>query len=157
MDDRERDVVQIRAWMRTVMDNRNWSAEHWARVAGTSPTNITRFLKDAMHVPSTQTIAKLSRACGSMPDIAQQVLSLVPADRVVAVTGSTTTARTRPAVSPLFVTDQDVLFVDRYTPPPSVPAYRVVGVCGFERSDNTLGLPSPRLKSVQLPPLSVDL
>ncbi len=51
MDDRERDVVQIRAWMRTVMDNRGWSAEHWARVAGTSPTNVTRFLKDALNVP----------------------------------------------------------------------------------------------------------
>jgi len=83
MDDRERDVTQIRAWMRTVMEARDWSAEHWARVAGTSPTNITRFLKDAMHVPSTQTIAKLSRACGSMPEIGQKVLSPVPVEKIV--------------------------------------------------------------------------
>ena len=83
MDDRETDVTQIRAWMRTVMDKRNWSAEHWARVAETSPTNITRFLKDSTHVPSTRTIAKLSRACGSMPEIGLKVLSPVPVEKIV--------------------------------------------------------------------------
>jgi len=83
MDDRDTDIAQIRTWMRSVMERRHWSAEHWARVAGTSATNITRFLRGTTHVPSTRTLARLSQACGSMPEIGQQVLSLVPADRAV--------------------------------------------------------------------------
>ena len=42
---------------------RLWTAKagqliSWANLAGTSPTNITRFLKDAQHVPSSKTISK---------------------------------------------------------------------------------------------------
>lgn len=73
------ETAAIRTWMRSVMEKREWSAEHWARVAGTSPTNITRFLKDGQHVPSMRTIAKLSRACGSMPTLGRGILVPVPA------------------------------------------------------------------------------
>ena len=83
MDDRDTDIARIRTWMHSVMNRRHWSAEHWARVAGTSATNITRFLRGTTHVPSTRTLARLSQACGSMPEIGQQLLSLAPADRAV--------------------------------------------------------------------------
>lgn len=57
----------IRVWMRQVMDAKGWSANQWASLAGTSPTNITRFLKDAVHVPSSRTISKLAYVAGSSP------------------------------------------------------------------------------------------
>lgn len=65
----------IRVWMRETMEKRDWSAEKWARLAGTSPTNITRFLKDADHMPSTATIAKLARVSGSFPQYGNRQLN----------------------------------------------------------------------------------
>jgi len=57
----------IRVWMRQVMDAKGWSANQWASLAGTSPTNITRFLKDAVNIPSSRTISKLAYVAGSSP------------------------------------------------------------------------------------------
>ena len=57
----------IRVWMRQVMETKGWSANQWAGLAGTSPTNITRFLKDAEHIPSSRTISKLAFVAGSSP------------------------------------------------------------------------------------------
>lgn len=61
----------IVTWMRDVLASRGWSAEQWARAAGTSPTNITRLLsaKDAS-LPSSETLALLASAAGSQPDFA---------------------------------------------------------------------------------------
>lgn len=59
----------IRRWMRMVMEQRDWSAEAWARKAETSPTNITRFLNHEGSIPSTRTLAKLGDAAGSFPDL----------------------------------------------------------------------------------------
>lgn len=61
----------IRVWMRQVMDQKNWSANQWASLAGTSPTNITRFLKDGNHIPSSRTISKLAYVAGSSPTFSQ--------------------------------------------------------------------------------------
>ena len=66
MDTRER----IRDWMLAVMSRHGWSAEHWGRIAKTSPTNITRFLKaDAGFIPSAPTIAKLAAVAGTQPQL----------------------------------------------------------------------------------------
>lgn len=63
----EKERKALRVWMRGVMKNQNLSAYEWATKAETSPTNITRFLKDSKYLPSSKTIAKLSNACGSHP------------------------------------------------------------------------------------------
>tara|TARA_A100000171_G_C2133907_1_gene148632 strand:+ start:2430 stop:3125 length:696 start_codon:yes stop_codon:yes gene_type:complete len=63
----EKERKALRVWMRSVMKNQNLSAYEWATKAETSPTNITRFLKDSKYLPSSKTIAKLSNACGSHP------------------------------------------------------------------------------------------
>lgn len=61
----------IRVWMRSVMQTREWSANKWATLAGTSPTNITRFLNGGKFVPSSKTIGKLSYIAGSAPQLSQ--------------------------------------------------------------------------------------
>jgi hypothetical protein len=61
----------IRVWMRSVMATREWSANKWATMAGTSPTNITRFLNGGKFVPSSKTIGKLSYVAGSAPSLSQ--------------------------------------------------------------------------------------
>ena len=61
----------IRVWMRSVMQTRQWSANKWATMAGTSPTNITRFLNGGKFVPSSKTIGKLSYVAGSAPSLSQ--------------------------------------------------------------------------------------
>jgi len=69
MESHERRAIKV--WMRTVMDQKGWSANHWAQLAATSPTNITRFLKDSKHVPSASTISKLAYAAGSQPNLSR--------------------------------------------------------------------------------------
>lgn len=65
----EKDRATIRAWMRRVMSEHNWSAAQWARQADTSATNITRFLNGAAkHIPSSKTIAALARVAGYGPN-----------------------------------------------------------------------------------------
>ena len=62
----------VRIWMRTVMDKREWSANKWATLAGTSATNITRFLNGtSKFCPSARTIGKLARVAGSQPSLSQ--------------------------------------------------------------------------------------
>lgn len=67
----QKEVNAIRVWMRQVMDSKGWSANQWASLAGTSPTNITRFLKDAKYVPSSRTISKLAYVAGTSPTFSQ--------------------------------------------------------------------------------------
>lgn len=58
----------VRVWMRQVMADRNWSANEWAAMAGTSPTNITRVLAPTSKiVPSIDTIGKLAAVAQSQP------------------------------------------------------------------------------------------
>ena len=72
----------VRRWMRDVMERKEWSAERWARLSETSPTNITRFLRemdlhgDSEFLPSSRTIAKLARTAGSQPVFSQQLSRL---------------------------------------------------------------------------------
>jgi SOS-response transcriptional repressor LexA len=71
----------VRVWMRQVMAERQWSAAHWAKLANTTPTNITRFLSPGCRiVPSSDTISKLAQAAGSQPN-----LGFVPGAARVAV------------------------------------------------------------------------
>lgn len=71
----------VRVWMRDVMAQRQWTAAHWARLAETSPTNITRFLSPGCRIiPSADTLAKLARIAGSQPN-----LGFVPGAQRVAV------------------------------------------------------------------------
>lgn len=59
----------LRTWMREVMEAKGWSARHWAEKAGTSSSNITRFLADDdASCPSLQTIVKLASVSGSTPN-----------------------------------------------------------------------------------------
>lgn len=60
----------IKVWMREVMASKGWTASTWARKAGTSPTNITRFLQPTATVlPSSDTLAKLAKVAGSQPKL----------------------------------------------------------------------------------------
>ena len=74
----------IRVWMRSVMHQREWSANKWATMAGTSPTNITRFLNGGKFVPSSKTIGKLSYIAGSAPQLSQNA-TLDAASRTIAL------------------------------------------------------------------------
>lgn len=51
---------ELQAWMRAVMDRKDWSARHWAIKAGVAPTTVTRFLsRDDASFPTYDTLAKL--------------------------------------------------------------------------------------------------
>ena len=68
MESSEYSVV-ISQWMKTVMAQKRMSANQWASMAGTSATNITRFLNsNCGFIPSAKTIAKLTSVAGSSPD-----------------------------------------------------------------------------------------
>ncbi|WP_207458381.1 XRE family transcriptional regulator [Azospirillum sp. SYSU D00513] len=66
MDDTRRAILR---WMTGVMEARDWSAGTWARMAGVTPTNLTRFLRDPQNgsVPGADTIGRLARVAGSEP------------------------------------------------------------------------------------------
>lgn len=67
-DDSSRRAIKV--WMREVLQSKDWSASEWARRAGTSSTNITRFLSPTSQiVPSSATISKLARVAGSQPKL----------------------------------------------------------------------------------------
>ena len=74
----------IRVWMRSIMHTREWSANKWATLAGTSPTNITRFLNGGKFIPSSKTIGKLSYVAGSAPSLSQNA-TLDAASRTIAL------------------------------------------------------------------------
>lgn len=60
----------VRVWMRQVLEEKQWTAADWAKIAQTSPTNITRVLSPTSEiVPSAATIAKLASAAGSQPNL----------------------------------------------------------------------------------------
>ncbi len=66
MDETRRAILR---WMSGVMEARGWSAGAWARLAGVTATNLTRFLRDPVmgSVPSADTLARLARIAGSEP------------------------------------------------------------------------------------------
>lgn len=68
----------VRVWMRRVLDEKGWSAEHWARVADTSATNISRFLSQGATLPTLRTMAKLAAAAGSWPELRGGAPALAP-------------------------------------------------------------------------------
>lgn len=73
----------IKVWMREVLQQKGWSANEWARKAGTSPTNITRFLSPTSSIiPSGATISKLARVAGSQPKMSINNLNSLQACNV---------------------------------------------------------------------------
>ena len=56
--------AQIKIWLRQVLADKGWSAEHWANKAGIAATTITRFLSKDDDAPllSSRTISKLEDA-----------------------------------------------------------------------------------------------
>lgn len=69
--------LRLRGWMRETLDRHGWSADEWARRAGTSSTNLTRLLNGTGHcsLPNTETLAKLAKVANSQP-------KLIDTDRV---------------------------------------------------------------------------
>ena len=59
----------VRAWMRSVLEDKGWSANEWAKAASTSSTNITRMLGPKGNVPNVETLMKLARVAGSQPNL----------------------------------------------------------------------------------------
>jgi len=53
----------IAAWMRRVMQQKDWSAQEWAKQSGVTPTNISRAVRDDYEsITSIRTLDKLARA-----------------------------------------------------------------------------------------------
>tara|TARA_R110000782_G_scaffold33603_3_gene80905 strand:- start:843 stop:1412 length:570 start_codon:yes stop_codon:yes gene_type:complete len=73
----------IRVWMRTVMDEKCWTANKWAVLAGTSPSNITRFVKGSKFTPSSATIAKLAYVAGSHPNLSRNEITKANVNSVI--------------------------------------------------------------------------
>lgn len=65
----------IRIWMRTVMAEKDWTANKWAVLAGTSPSNITRFVRGSKFTPSSATVAKLAYVAGSHPVLSRNEIT----------------------------------------------------------------------------------
>ncbi|UEM22520.1 XRE family transcriptional regulator [Skermanella mucosa] len=59
----------LHRWLRSVMEERDWTAATWAKRADVTATNLTRFLKDpeGASLPSAETIGRLAFAAGSEP------------------------------------------------------------------------------------------
>jgi hypothetical protein len=76
-------TVALRVWMRETLEVRNISAEQWATQAGTSATNITRFLAGSDHVPSLKTVAKLAAISGTWPALGSGNRALAVSERLV--------------------------------------------------------------------------
>ena len=63
----EKDKLSI--WMKDILSKNRWKAEDWARLADTSPTNITRFLSKGTHMPSSRVLDALADAANSVPPL----------------------------------------------------------------------------------------
>jgi SOS-response transcriptional repressor LexA len=67
------EAERIATWLRNTMRGQDppLSAERWARMAGISPTSITRFLKVGFPVPKQTTVAALAKALALPPPTMQ--------------------------------------------------------------------------------------
>lgn len=68
MDKKAEQRVALRAYYRAVLDETKWSAATWAKIAGTTSTNITRMTSEKWEtapVPGVDTVAKLFGAVPS--------------------------------------------------------------------------------------------
>lgn len=60
----------VRVWMRQVLETKGWTANEWAKAAGTSPTNITRLLNSqTATVPTAATLMKLAIVARTQPNL----------------------------------------------------------------------------------------
>ena len=76
--------LSLHRWLKSVMEERDWTAAAWAKRADVTATNLTRFLKDpgTASMPSAETIGKLAFAAGSEPRFLSTNTPLSPACRV---------------------------------------------------------------------------
>jgi hypothetical protein len=76
--------LSLHRWLKSVMEERDWTAAAWAKRADVTATNLTRFLKDpgTASMPSAETIGKLAFAAGSEPRFLSSNTPLSPACRV---------------------------------------------------------------------------
>lgn len=69
-DEQDAARQRIAAWLQEILAIKGWSAETWARAAGTSGTNITRFLNGkSSFLPSATTLIKLAGGAGVAPPL----------------------------------------------------------------------------------------
>lgn len=62
----DKTAANIRDWMKSVLEKKDWSAFRWAKEAGVAPSTVQRALKeDYEFVPSSKTLDKLARAANS--------------------------------------------------------------------------------------------
>jgi hypothetical protein len=70
---KEKVHLVVARWMRTVLEDKGWSARFWAQEAGIEPTSITRVMVpppgEEPIMPTVLSIAKLARVAGSQPDL----------------------------------------------------------------------------------------
>lgn len=60
----------VTRWMRKVMIEKEWSANHWCALAGIPATNVTRVVNSGeIIIPNLLTVAKLAAVAGSQPDL----------------------------------------------------------------------------------------
>lgn len=69
---------RLHEWMLQVLKARGWAPEAWARRAETTPTNLTRFIRDpvAAPLPSSRTLAQLGHAAGDVPPLLPYQLAI---------------------------------------------------------------------------------
>ena len=80
---------KLQDWMRLVLEETGWSKNHWADLAKTSPTNITRFLKDPdASMPTIPTLNKLRDPLEARPQYGHLSDMLVDDTRKEAARGS---------------------------------------------------------------------
>lgn len=92
---------RLALWMQGVMDDKNITASEWARKAGTSPTNITRFIRERKFTPRGSTLIKLAEVVGVSPpvlgndDVQAYTVSIIPHVHSSALTGWNGTEKLR--------------------------------------------------------------
>jgi SOS-response transcriptional repressor LexA len=91
MDEEQRE--RLKAWMTKIMQETGWSAQMWALHAKTTPTNITRFMRNGDFVPSGKTLAKLASAARSTPPLTfssvvdVHTVPLLTSEQILSLTG----------------------------------------------------------------------
>lgn len=82
----ERTASEIRSWMKTVLEEKDWSPARWAREAGVAPSTIQRAIKDDYEfVTSSRTLDKLAKAADTPAPLVSQNISTIASPRFLDV------------------------------------------------------------------------
>lgn len=66
------EATQVRRWVEETLAEKKWTPERWCRLADTTPTNLTRFLRNERSIPSARTLSKLAAVAGTSPSLGPQ-------------------------------------------------------------------------------------